>query len=142
MTTRFLVFLFDFTILENDYRISSEHKPLFMKKHVCFMKGHVWRVRYFFHKMVNNDWNLFNLSKQSPENSIENSRKFKILNFLLENSRSWIFYFMKPYSPNSNIIITTYPCIYLYIQHWINNFVQIYIPYDENISWLEGLLLV
>ena len=23
---------------------------------------------------------------------------------------------MKPYSPNSNIIITTYPCIYLYIQ--------------------------
>ena len=26
------------------------------------------------------------------------------------------FHFMKKYSPNSNIIITTYPCIYLYIQ--------------------------
>ena len=34
-------------------------------------------------------------------------RKFQNLNF----------HFMKQYSLNSNIIITTYPCIYLYIQH-------------------------
>ena len=37
-------------------------------------------------------------------------RKFQNLNFYFIN-------FMKQYSPNSNIIITTYSCIYLYIQH-------------------------
>ena len=39
-------------------------------------------------------------------NSEFSLRKFQNLNF----------HFMKQYSPNSNIIITTYPCIYLYIQ--------------------------
>ena len=55
-----------------------------------------WKCKYgelviFFHKTVNKDWNLFNLSEQSPENSIKSFRKFKILNFHLEISRSWIF---------------------------------------------------
>ena len=36
-------------------------------------------------------------------------KKFQNLNFHFNN-------FMKQYSSNSNIIITTYPCIYLYIQ--------------------------
>jgi len=29
------------------------------------------------------------------------------------------FHFMKQYFPNSNIIITNYPCIYLYIQQYL-----------------------
>ena len=37
---------------------------------------------------------------------------------------------MKQYSPNSNIIITTYPCIYLYIQQlallWFLYFTKTY----------------
>ena len=90
---------------------SSEHKPLFIPIGLCFMKRHLWRVSYFssehkllfmkrhvwrvsyffFHKTVNNDWNLFNLSEQSLENSAENSRKFRFSNFHLENSRTWIF---------------------------------------------------
>ena len=36
--------------------------------------------------------------------------KFQNLNFHFNN-------FMKQYFPNSNIIIITYPCLYLYIQH-------------------------
>ena len=39
-------------------------------------------------------------------------RKFQNLNF----------HFMKQYSPNSNIIIITYSCIYLYIQQFITGF--------------------
>ena len=71
---------------------SGEHKLLFIPIGLCFMKRHVWRFSYFFfHKTVNNDWNLFNLSEQSLENSVENSRKFRFSNFHLENSRTWIF---------------------------------------------------
>ena len=73
---------------------SSEYKPLFipirlcfMKRHVYFMKRHIWRVSYFFHKMVNKDWNLFNIS----EPLLENSKKLRFSNFHLENSRTWIF---------------------------------------------------
>ena len=66
---------------------SSEHKSLFMKRHVYFMKRHIWRVSYFFHKTVNKNWNLFNLFDQLPENS----RKLRFSNFHLENSRTWIF---------------------------------------------------
>ena len=98
---------------------SSEHKPLFILIVLCFMKRHVWKVSYYFHKTVNKYWNLFNLSEQSPENSAKNSRKFqKIQNFKfsLRKFQNLNFHFMKPYSPNSNIIITTYPYIYLYIQ--------------------------
>ena len=39
-----------------------------------------------------------------------------IFEFSLRKFQNLNFRFMKPYSPNSNIIITTYPCIYLYIQ--------------------------
>ena len=47
---------------------------------------------------------------------VSTNQKCLTLNFHLENSRTWIFtYFMKQYSPNLNIIIiTTYPCLYLY----------------------------
>ena len=38
-------------------------------------------------------------------------RKFQNLNFHFNN-------FMKQYSPNLNNIITTYPCIYLYVQQF------------------------
>ena len=61
-------------------------------------KGTYGELVIFLHKTVNKDWNLFNLSELSPKNS----RKFRFSNF----------HFMKPYSPSSNIIITTYHCIY------------------------------
>ena len=53
--------------------------------------------------MVNKDWNFFNFFEQLLKNSIEN--------FI-----TWIFYLMRPYSPNSKIIITTYLWIYLNIK--------------------------
>ena len=33
---------------------SSEHKLLFMRRHICFIKRHVWRVSYFSseHKLL------------------------------------------------------------------------------------------
>ena len=37
--------------------------------------------------------------------------------FSLRKFQNLNFHFMKQYSPNSYVIITTYPCIYLYIQH-------------------------
>ena len=67
-----------------------------------------------FHKIVHKAWNFFNISEQSLENSAENH----VPQFFIvpgENSRTWIFDFMKQYFPNSNIIITTYLCIYIYI---------------------------
>ena len=122
------------------FSLNPEHKPLFIPTGLYFIKRHVWRVK-MFHKTVHKTWNLFNLSKQSPENfnfrvligreflsifrsiecsfrSIEqesnndriiqklqdyfltisidrakdsNDRKCYILNFHLENSRTWIF---------------------------------------------------
>ena len=90
---------------------SSEHKPLFIPIGLCFMKRHVWRVSYFFIKRltkIETFSNFLNNHQKILENSIFefSLRKFQNLNF----------HFMKPYSPNSNIIITTYSCIYLYIQ--------------------------
>jgi len=35
------------------------------------VKRYVWRVK-MFHKTVHKAWNVFNLSEQSPENSVEN----------------------------------------------------------------------
>ena len=52
-------------------------------------------------------------------------RKYWFSNFHLINFRTWNFHFMKPYSPNLNVIITTYPCIYLYIQHDDPSFVRL-----------------
>ena len=37
--------------------------------------------------------------------------------FSLRKLQNLNFHFMKKYYPNSNVIITTYPCIHLYIQH-------------------------
>ena len=79
------------------------------------MKRHVWRISYFF---------IIRLSKietsstflNSHQKILENFRKFRFSYFHLEKFQNLNFHFMKPYSPNSNIIITTYPCIYLYIQ--------------------------
>ena len=53
----------------------------------------------------------FDRSSQSFDQS-------KMLNFefLLRKFQNLNFYFMKQHSPNSNIIIKTYSCIYLYIQ--------------------------
>ena len=42
--------------------------------------------------------------------------KILIFEFSLRKFQNLNFHFIKPYSPNSNIIITIYPCIYLYIQ--------------------------
>ena len=55
-------------------------------------------------------------------------RRYCILNFHFNN-------FMKQYFPNSNIIITTYPCIYLYIQHI---YIYIYYPF---LLYIELLVL-
>ena len=54
---------------------------------------------------------IFDRSIQSFDQS-----KILIFKFSLRKFQNLKFHFMKPYSPNSNIIITTYPCIYLYIQ--------------------------
>ena len=43
--------------------------------------------------------------------------------FSLRKFQNLNFHFMKQYSPNSNFIITTYPCIYLYIQQVICYFI-------------------
>ena len=51
--------------------ISSEYKSLFIPRWLYFIKRHIWRVKTFY-KTVNKTRNLFNLSKYSPENSIEN----------------------------------------------------------------------
>ena len=37
--------------------------------------------------------------------------------FSLRKLQNLNFHFIRKYFPNSNIIITTYPCIHLYIQH-------------------------
>ena len=52
------------------------------------------------------------------DRSSERFDQLKMLNFefSLRKFQNLNFHFMKQYSPNSNIIITTYPCIYLYIQ--------------------------
>ena len=52
------------------------------------------------------------------DRSSERFDQLKMLNFefSLRKFQNLNFHFMKRYSPNSNIIITTYPCIYLYIQ--------------------------
>ena len=49
------------------FSLNPEHKPLFIPTGLYFIKRHVWRVK-MFHKTVHKTWNLFNLSKQSPEN--------------------------------------------------------------------------
>ena len=130
----FLVFLSKFCLCELSF--SREHKLLFipiglcfMKRHVwrisyffikrltkietliCFMKRHVWRVSYFFIKRLTKieTFSIFLNSYQKILENSKNSRKFQKLNF----------HFIKPYSPNSTIIITTYPCIYLYLQQSI-----------------------
>ena len=124
-----------------------------------YIKRHVWRVK-MFHKTIHKAWNLFKLSKQSPENSTEkswfsisrvlfsigrtgikqrsrhpetprfflyhfnwSSQSFdqsKMLNseFSLGKFQNLNFHFMKQYYLKSNNIITTYLCIYLYIQQW------------------------
>ena len=61
MTTRFLMFLTNL--------LFCEHKPLFISIRLYFIKRHVWRVK-MSHKTIHKAWNLFNLSEQSPENSI------------------------------------------------------------------------
>ena len=59
----------------------------------------------------------------------------KMLNFefSLRKFHNLNFHFMKQYSPNSNIIITTYLCICLYIQHYLQN---------SLVSWLNGKKIV
>ena len=47
---------------------------------------------------------------------VSTDRKMLYFEFSLRKFDNLTFHFMKQYSPNSNIIITTYPCIYLYIQ--------------------------
>ena len=54
---------------------------------------------------------IFNRSSQTFDGS-----KMLYFEFLLRKFDNLTFHFMKQYSLNSNIIITTYPCIYLYIQ--------------------------
>ena len=56
---------------------------------------------------------IFDRSIQSFDRS-----KILIFKFSLRKFQNLKFHFMKPYSPNSNIISKTYPCIYLYIQHF------------------------
>ena len=79
---------------------------------LCFMKRHVWRVSYFFIKCLTKI-KTSSIFLNSHQKILENS-DFK---FLLRKFQNLNFHFKKPYSPNSTIIITTYPCIYLYIQH-------------------------
>ena len=43
-------------------------------------------------------------------------QKIQIFEISLRKFQNLNFHFMKPYSPNSNIIITTYPCLYPNIQ--------------------------
>ena len=58
------------------------------------------------------------------DRSSQSFNRSKMLNFkfLLRKFKNLNFHFMKLYSPNSNIIITTYPCVYLYIQHNLHDF--------------------
>ena len=69
---------------------SSKHKSLFMKMYVYFMKRHVWRVSYFFIKRLTKI-ETFSTFLNNHQKILENSRKFRFLNFHLENSRTWIF---------------------------------------------------
>ena len=133
------MFLFNFWFYEVSF--SREYKPLFiligicfMKRHVwrvtyfmksryvlwkctyrelvtCFMKRHMWRVSYFFIKQLINI-EISSIFLNSHQKILKNS-DFK---FSLRKFQNLNFHFMKPYSPNSTIIIITYPCIYLYIQ--------------------------
>ena len=61
-----------------------------MKRHVSFMKRHVWIVSYLFIK-----W-LIKIETSSTflnsyQKILENTKKFRFSNFHLENSRTWIF---------------------------------------------------
>ena len=90
----------------------SEHKSPFIPIGLCLMKRHVWRVSYFFIKR---------LTKIEISSTFLNShqkilQKFQNIEFSLRKFLNLNFHFMKLYSPNSNMIITTYPYIYLYIQ--------------------------
>ena len=93
MTARFLVFLSNLLFCGVSY-FSSEYKPLFMKRHVCFMKRHIWRVSYFFIKWltkIETSSTLMNSHQKIMQKILENSKKFRFSNFHLENSKTWIF---------------------------------------------------
>ena len=75
----------------------------------------------------NNDRIIQRLQDRFPYHFNRSSKSFdqsKILNFnfslrKFQNLNFHFIDFMKQYSANSNIIITTYSCIYLYIQHGV-----------------------
>ena len=101
---------------------------------LCFMKRHVWKVSYFFIKR---------LTKIETSSIFLNSHQKILKNldfkFSLRKFQNLNFHFMKPYSLNSTIIITTYPCIYLYIQHycqarWLSNWFKLGFVWVESIS--------
>ena len=72
-------------------------------------------VIFFIKRLTNIETSstFLNNHQKILQKILENSRKFKIS---LRKFQNLNFHFMKLYSPNSTIIITIYPYIYLYIQ--------------------------
>ena len=130
-------FIKPFTRLETSSTFPNNHKKNSAENSVFefwSVERSFWLIECSFHSIEqesNSDrtiWKLqdyfsyyFDQSSQSFDRS-----KILIFEFSLRKFQKLNFLFMKPYSPNSNIIITTYPCIYLYIQHRV--------PYDSHWS--------
>ena len=97
----------------------SEHKSLFIPIGLYFIKRHVWRVNYFFIKRL--------IKIETSSTFLNNHQKILIFEFSLRKFQNLNFYFIKQYSPNSNIVFTTYPYIYLYIQQFAPKKTSIFI---------------
>ena len=92
------ILFYDFRLIECSFR-SIEHE--------LNSDRFIQRLQDYF-LTISIDWAKAR-SKMNFEFSL---RKFQNLNF----------HFIKQYFSNSNIILTTYPCIYIYIQHVFYNF--------------------
>ena len=128
-------FIKPFTRLETSSNTLSSHQKI-LQKNLDFLLS-------IIRKLLSIDQVLFSIGRTGikqwsshPEiqgfflyhfdRSSQNFNQSKMLNFEfhLENSRTWIHFnnFMKQYFSDSNImIITIYPCIYLYIQQQLQH---------------------
>ena len=74
-------------ILENDHKIYC----ISLKLTILWTQASIYTDRVMFHITVNNAWNLFNFSGQSPENSTENHVSWFLISWKLL-SIDWVLF--------------------------------------------------
>ena len=105
------------------------------------VESYFWLIECSFqsvNKESNSDWDIQRLQDYFLtifDRSIKpnfNRSKMLYLEFSLRKFQNLNFHFMKQYSPNSNIIITTYLSIYIYL------YIYIYMLSSEISKWTES----